>query len=170
MRLLHNIGEIGHPNYNTREEIIRCKDPLGFDGIYRNVYENRDVLKGKSGILFVMGDYVGKDNTFDLKNVPRLEKYCTWGEILQICKEYDFEVGWHTYSHPDLTKLTKAELLKEVMPPFPMKYFAYPYGRFNDLVIEAVKFAGYERAYSVTQGSMNPDEKDYKFKIFRDYL
>lgn len=69
-RLAHNIGDTIHSNYNTREQILNCQDPIGFDGIYKNVYENRDVLKEKVGIFFVMGDYMGKDNTFDLPHVP----------------------------------------------------------------------------------------------------
>lgn len=149
MKLLHNIGTENHPNYNTREQILACEDELGFDGIYRNVYENQDVLENKSGIFFVMGDYIGKDNSFDLPNVPKLEQYCTLAELNELCQKYDFEIGWHTYSHPDLTRLSKEEIIKEITPPFPMKSFAYPYGRYNDLVIECVKEAGYEKAYSV---------------------
>lgn len=150
-KLAHNIGTENHPNYNTREQIIECNDEIGFDGIYRNIYENQDVLKGKKGIFFVMGNYIGKDNSFDLPNVPKLEQYCSLQELNELCQKYDFEVGWHTYSHPDLTKLTKEEIMKEITPPFPMKYFAYPYGRYNDLVIECVKEAGYEKAYSVIE-------------------
>lgn len=149
MKLLHNIGTENHPNYNTREQILACNDTLGLDGIYRNVYENQDVLRNKSGIFFVMGDYIGKDNSFDLPNVPKLEQYCTLSELNELCQKYDFEIGWHTYSHPDLTRLSKEEIMKEITPPFPMRYFAYPYGRYNDLVIECVKEAGYEKAYSV---------------------
>lgn len=149
MRLAHNIGTEKHPNYNTREQILACQDEIGFDGIYRNVYENQDVLVGKKGIFFIIGDYIGKDNSFDLPNVPKLEEYCPVEEINEMCIKYDFEIGWHTYSHPDLTKLSKEEIMKEVTPPLPMKYFAYPYGRYNDLVIECVKEAGYEKAYSV---------------------
>ena len=51
-----------------------------------------------------------------------------------------------------------------------MKYFAYPYGLFNDLVVECVKELGYEKAWSVTQGSRNPNEKDYDYKLYRPYL
>lgn len=170
MRLLHNIGDIRHSNYHTREQILRSNEPLGFDGIYLNVYENRDVLKNKTGIFFVMGDYVGKDNSFDLKYVPKLERYCTWEQVHEMCEEFDFEIGWHTWSHPDLRMLNKDQIMKEITPPFPMKYFAYPYGNFNDLVVECVKEAGYERAWSVTQGSRNPEDKDHDFKIYRPYL
>ena len=151
MKLAHCIGVEKHSNYNTRDQILACNDNIGFDGIYLNVYENKDVLIGKSGIMFVMGDYMGKDNTFDLPNVPKLEKYCTLEQVKELCKEYDFEIGWHTWSHRDLTKLTKEEIIKEITPPFPMKYFAYPYGRYNDMVIQCVKEAGYEKAYSVNK-------------------
>ena len=99
-----------------------------------------------------------------------LENYCTWEQINEICKEYDFEIGWHTYSHPDLTKLSKEQIIAEITPPFPMKTFAYPYGNFNDLVVECVKEVGFERAYSVTQGTNDQSEIDWQFKIFRNYI
>jgi hypothetical protein len=170
MRLLHNIGNIRHSNYHTREQVLNSNEPLGFDGIYLNVYENKDILKDKTGIFFVMGNFIGGDNYFDLQYVPKLEKYCTWEQINEMCDEYDFEIGWHTWSHPDLTLLKKDEIIKEITPPFPMKYFAYPYGKFNDLAIECVKEMGYEKAWSVTQGSRNPQDKDHNYKIYRPYL
>lgn len=170
MKLAHNIGVIPHSNYNTREQIIDCEDDIGFDGIYLNVYENQDCLIGKSGIMFVMGDFFGKDNAFDLPHVPKLEKYCTLEQVEELCQKYNFELGWHTWSHRDLTKLSKDEIIREITPPFECRYFAYPYGTFNDLIIQCVKDAGYEKAYSVTQGSTNPNDRDYNFKIFRDYI
>lgn len=170
MRLLHNIGNIRHSNYHTKEQVLNSNEPLGFDGIYLNVYENKDILKDKTGIFFVMGNFIGGDNSFDLQYVPKLEKYCTWEQINEMCDEYNFEIGWHTWSHPDLTLLKKDEIIKEITPPFPMKYFAYPYGKFNDLAIECVKEMGYEKAWSVTQGSRNPEDKDHNYKIYRPYL
>jgi hypothetical protein len=164
MKLAHNIGNHKHPNYNTHDEILNCNEEIGFDGIYLNVYENKDVLKGKSGIMFVMGDYLGKDNEFDIQNVPQVEKYCTLDQVQELCETYDFNLGWHTWSHPDLTTLSKQEIIKEITPPFPMEYFAYPYGKYNDLVVECVKEAGYNDAWSVTQGT------DEQFKRIRNYI
>lgn len=167
--LAHNIGDIKHANYNSRQEIIDCKYSIGWDGIYKNVYLNKDILVGKNNILFVMGNYVGKDNTFDLHAVPKLEDYCTWEEIKEL-RDYIIlsggtcELGWHTWSHPDLTTLTKEEIMKEITPPFPMESFAYPYGRYNELVKQCVKEAGYKRAFSVFQ--TDGDE----FSIPRPYL
>lgn len=170
-RLAHNIGTENHSNYNTIEQIMACEEPIGFDGIYRNVYQYRHLLYNKSGIFFVMGDYMGKDNTFDLPHVPKLEKYCTWDEVVQLLIDLPkFRIGWHTWSHPDLTTLNKEQIMKEITPPFPMDTFAYPYGRYNDLVVECVKEAGYQAAFSVTQGSTNPNDPDYIYKIYRDYI
>ena len=170
-KLAHNIGTENHSNYNTREQIIACTEPIGFDGIYKNVFENREILSNKTGIFFIMGNYVGKDNTFDLPNVPKLEEYCTWEELNQMTIELPgFTLGWHTWSHPDLTQLSKEEIMREITPPYPMPTFAYPYGRFNELVIQCVKEAGFLSAYSVTQGTDNPQEPDYQFKIKRNYI
>ena len=170
MVLVHNIGTENHSNYHTREQILASTQPLGFDGIYKNVYDNQDVLTGKSGIFFVMGNYIGGDNAFDLAHVPKLEQYCTMAQIEEMCTKYDFEIGWHTWSHPDLTKLTEEEVMREITPPSPMRYFAYPYGNFNQMVIDCVKRAGYQKAWSVTQGSQNQNETDYDYKIYRPYL
>jgi hypothetical protein len=169
--LAHNIGDIVHPNYHTRQQIIDCPYPIGFDGVYKSVYDNQDVLEGKSGIFFVMGDYVGKDNSFEYpKEVPAIEQYCTWEQIQEMCDKYDFKMGWHTWSHPDLTAITRHEMVKEITPPYPMDYFAYPYGRFNQVVLDCVQQAGFKQAWSVNQGSMNENESDYLFKQCRTYL
>lgn len=148
-RLLHNIGTEKHSNYNTREEVLACNDILTFDGVYENVFAHLHFIKGKKVILFPMGEFVGADNTFDLPNVPKLERYCDWNKIILIASILKAEIGWHTWNHKDLTTLTKEEIMKEITPPFPMKSFAYPHGKYNDLVIECVKEAGYERAFSV---------------------
>lgn len=169
-RLAHNVGTENHPNYNTRAQILDCKEPIGFDGIYKSLYDNQDILKGKSGIFFVMGNYMGKDNSFDLPHVPKLERYCDMSMVMEMSVKFDFKLGWHTWSHPDLTKLRDDEIIKEITPPFPMDYFAYPYGIYDNRVIQLVKEAGYKKAYSVTQGSRNENEIDYNFKIYRDYI
>lgn len=170
-RLAHNIGTENHSNYNTISQILDCTEPIGFDGIYKNVFENREMLKGKRGIFFVMGNYMGKNNSFDLAHVPKLEEYCTWDEVIQMVTELpNFSIGWHTWSHPDLTLLSKAEILKEITPPFPMETLAYPYGKYNDLVIECVKEIGYKSAFSVTQGCTNIWDKDHHLKVYRDYI
>lgn len=168
MKLLHNIGIAPSrdpriaSNYHTREQVEKATEPLSFDGVYQNVFENQDILEGKDITFFVVGNTVGGDNSFD-DGMPR-EEYCTWDEIMDMVIRLKAKIGWHTWSHPDLTTLSREEIMKEITPPFPMEDFAYPYGRFNDLVVECVKAAGYKRAWSVTQGN------DNLFTLYRPYL
>lgn len=154
MLILHNIGPKWNANYNTPEEVARTTERLSFDGVYENVWKNRELLKGRKGaktILFVMGKYVGGDNSFDAP-MP-LEKYCDWNQIMDLVIHYNCELGWHTWTHPNLTLLTDERLIQEITPPFPMKHFAYPYGNLNDRVVSAVARAGYEEAWSVNEGN-----------------
>lgn len=167
MYLLHNIGERRNSNYNTLEEILAVprEKVLSFDGIYKNVWQNRHALepkiRGRGVVLFIMGEYVGKDNSFDA-GMPR-EEYCSWLELLELV-HLGALIGWHSWTHPDLTKLSDDELQREVTPPFPMRWFAYPHGVFDERVIRAVEAAGYEEAFSVFQGD------DSKYQRHRRYL
>jgi peptidoglycan/xylan/chitin deacetylase (PgdA/CDA1 family) len=71
----------------------------------------------------------------------------TWDEIREMA-QYGWDFGCHTYSHTDLTKMT-ADEIRESMErvnasfsaqglPAP-KVHAFPYGRYNEAAIEAVK-------------------------------
>ncbi len=157
MWLLHNIGESPsrephvRANYNTREQIERIEGRLSFDGVYENVWYNRDLLKGREVTLFIMGNYIGMDNTFDA-GMP-FERYCDWDQIMDLVKQ-GAKLGWHTKTHRDLTTLDEIEIEDEVKPPFPMEYFAYPYGRYNQTVVDIVK-KYYKKAYSVDETNNN---------------
>jgi hypothetical protein len=118
--------------------------------VYKSVYDNRDVLVGKDVTLFVMGSYAGGDNSFDTGSP--LEYFCDWNEIMDLVTGLRCKLGWHTWTHPDLTGLAYSDLIREVTPPFPMDYFAYPYGKFNARVIRAVKSTGFKEAWSVFCG------------------
>lgn len=162
MILLHNIGERVNSNYNTLSEILACRDRLSFDGVYENVWKHRYDLKDLKPIFFVMGNYVGKDNSFE-PEMPR-EKYCDWHQVFDLVKLSNGHFGWHTWSHRDLTQLSDEEVIKEITPPFQMRYFAYPFGRCDARVAKLVEAAKFDRAYSVDQGDGS------RFQLKRKYL
>jgi hypothetical protein len=175
MILLHNIGQKpagpAAGNYNSVEQISEFLDrnptaPLSFDGVYLNVWENRkliDMFCYSAPILFVMGNVIGGNNSFDRPMPP--EKYCDWWHLMDLVTNYDCLLGWHTWSHHNLCELSDKEVLYEVTPPFPMKYFAYPYGDVNERVEKIVRSVGcYVDAYSVVQGHGGP------FQRKREYL
>lgn len=144
-------------NYNSLDEVASCTEPLGIDGVYLNVYQNKDVLLGKEVILFVTGKYLGGDNSFDI-GMP-LERF-TNEEQLRELKEAGAKLGWHTWTHRDLTTLSDEEIIRELTcPPEYGEFLAYPYGLYNDRVIAIAKELGFKDAWSVTQGTDKPFER-----------
>jgi peptidoglycan/xylan/chitin deacetylase (PgdA/CDA1 family) len=129
---------------------------LTFDGVYKSVIDNKDILEGRDVIMFVMGKYIGGNNDFD-EGRHYQESYCTLEDLEGL------KLGYHSWSHKDLTKLSDEELDEEVKPIFPTEHFAYPYGLFDERVINAVR-KYYKYGYSVDQG----DNSDYQ--ITRRYL
>lgn len=149
--IFHNIGTKKHGNYHTAEQVENCNGNLTFDGVYLNVYEYKHLLADRNVILYFIGDYVGKDNSFDQRKKKPIEMFCDMDQLKEL-EDMGCILGWHTWSHVDLTTLSDEDLEKEVTPPFQMDYFAYPYGKFDDRVIEAVKKAGFKYAHVLANG------------------
>jgi peptidoglycan/xylan/chitin deacetylase (PgdA/CDA1 family) len=66
-------------------------------------------------------------------------------------------IGSHTVNHIRLTKLSEGEIKRELtgskldlegILKKPVKYFSFPYGSYNDRIIEIAKECGYERVLS----------------------
>jgi peptidoglycan/xylan/chitin deacetylase (PgdA/CDA1 family) len=76
-----------------------------------------------------------------------------------------FDVGGHTRTHPDLRRKEGAELDNEIrggrneledLVGRPVIHFAYPYGHYDDRVLEAARRAGYQTAVTTHLGSWRP--------------
>jgi hypothetical protein len=141
-------------NYNTPSEIVECVDHMTFDGVYLNVFDRRHLLNGKRFTLFPMGDYLGRSNRFDT-GMP-LERFCDKSQIRELLK-MGGSLGWHTFSHQNLTELSLDEAREEMTAPqwaidLGCDEFAYPYGEYNEDLKKLAEDLGYKRAWSVTQG------------------
>lgn len=165
MKLLHSIKEGPTTNYDAPDVVLNYglehpDEALSFDGVYASVWEERVVLprpRKEKNLLFVVGDHVGGNNAWDTGQP--LEMFCSWWQLFDLVLRYDCELAWHTWSHPDLTQCSAKDLIHQVTPPFPMRHFAYPYGRYNARVIEAVKAAGFEEAYCLGRGDDSPYQR-----------
>jgi peptidoglycan/xylan/chitin deacetylase (PgdA/CDA1 family) len=87
----------------------------------------------------------------------------------------EIEVGAHTRSHPNLTALSAEQLKQEISGSRrdleaiinrPVRYLAYPGGRFNLAVVEATRAAGFEAACSVIGLGCNSTQSRYW--LYRD--
>jgi peptidoglycan/xylan/chitin deacetylase (PgdA/CDA1 family) len=91
-----------------------------------------------------------------------------------------WEVDAHTFTHPDLTRISAAQLRHEVAGSRrwirgvfgePVDFFCYPAGRFDQTVIAEVRRAGYLGAESELPGPASPADGFYalhRIEILRD--
>jgi len=99
-------------------------------------------------------DLVG---TFHLNsNKLGTKDYLTKEEIKAIYKGH--EVSAHTANHPNLTSLSKIDVIYEVLEDrkelerlmdYPVRGMSYPFGNTNDFVVEAISGLGIEYARTV---------------------
>lgn len=77
------------------------------------------------------------------------------------------EIGSHTLSHADLSKISSARQKNEIMDSkkqledllsLSVKSFAYPYGQYDDSSLEYVQQAGYQFACTVRPGWFNNEK------------
>ncbi len=173
MKVLHQIGDraLGG-NFNTLEEILAHDGPISFDGVYMSVYENYKALKGKDVTLFFSGKYLGGDNSFDVGQP--LSRFCTLEQIREMSDYLDAEIGYHGWAHLDCTKLSDAEVLRELFCPFsqdqtwiaPLRAsFAWPYGECDERTSQLARRMGYQEAWSVA-----PKGDNSQFQKHRHYL
>lgn len=82
------------------------------------------------------------------------------------------DVGDHTAHHLDLRLLTPSELHAETAGSkkalesvlgHPVYYFAYPFGTFNDAVVQAVRGAGFTMAYTTAGGTTESTAAPFTF-------
>ncbi len=165
MKLLHRIGPRISSNWNTIDEILAHNGPISFDGVYTEVYEHYKALKGKSVSFFVMGKYVGGDNSFDKGETPG--RYCTWPQIFEMAGYLNAIIGYHGWAHKRCAGLTRAELFEEMCPPeaIAMGAFAWPHGVCDETAIEVAKEIGYLGAWCAGHHG-----DDTLFQLKRSYL
>jgi peptidoglycan/xylan/chitin deacetylase (PgdA/CDA1 family) len=79
----------------------------------------------------------------------------------------DMELGSHSLTHPDLRQLDKTALAFELIESKaaveritgrPCRTFAYPYGLYDERVVQAAADAGYELAFGWLPGPWQPLE------------
>lgn len=99
--------------------------------------------------------------------------YMNWDELKDLVAR-GMEIGGHTKTHPRLTKVPLLRLNSELSESKTLLQnklgilvtdFAYPYGDYNDLVIKAVKQAGYLSARTSKQGLPNDFKDLYQLKV-----
>lgn len=141
---------------------------LTFDDGYRGVAERAMphlASRGFSATVFVVAGRIGGVNDWDgeTPGEPLLS-----ADEIRALHAAGIEIGSHGATHRALTRLDDEGLVREIagsrealerLVGAPVASFCYPYGDFDDRVVEAVRKAGY-RAATVIRGGISSDLSD----------
>jgi peptidoglycan/xylan/chitin deacetylase (PgdA/CDA1 family) len=145
-------GKLGD-TYSAREIVI------SFDDGYASCFEHGIGLLeafGCKAIQFLVSGRIGKTNDWDGTGEAIMDK-----SQIRNWLAAGHQIGSHTVSHPDLTRLPSRDAREEVQASrkwledtfgVSVSHFSYPLGAFNDRIVEIVREAGYSTAVTTQFG------------------
>lgn len=132
----------------------------GYEDNYRFAFP---VLKkfGFTATIFLVYDDIGGFNVWDDKNnVAHHIRLLSWNQI-DIMKGEGITFESHTLTHPNLTQITPEAARREITESkrklekrlgTEVNFIAYPYGKRNSVIDEAVRTASYRGAVTTVMG------------------
>ena len=146
-----------HASLGENRRTVRSPVAVTFDDGYGDNYRIAYPLLRKYSIpatFFLTVSRLGRDWDFPGGRYPGLG----WEEASALSRDPLIELGSHGMTHSDLTRLSTVEAWDEIHSSRsilagnleePIRYFSYPHGSFNGELIEQVRRAGYQAAFSV---------------------
>ena len=136
---------------------------LTFDDGYADTMYAKNYFQklGIKPVAFVLADSESANH----KELDGNRQFLSVNEIMEL-KTAGWDIGCHSATHADFSKLSSEELQNEVGEAkaklesrlgFPIKYFAYPKGKYSQEIIDNVKKAGYQYAFSMDNGYVSPN-------------
>ena len=150
---------------------------LSFDDGYVSVFENAIcplARFGFRGIQFLVAGHIGGLNSWDVAAGERPTRLMDESQVQSWLKA-GHEIGSHTVSHPRLTRIPRARQREEIRASKRMledrfavevRHLCYPYGDFDDWVVEFVADAGYSTACTHLESGVNTAET-HRLKLRR---
>ena len=133
---------------------------ITFDDGFMSVMENAipELVKRKiPSTLFIPCGYLGKYPGWMQTNQNSSKKIINEDQLKSLDQKL-VSIGSHGVSHQNLTlmneemaerELVESKRILEKILGYPIIYFAFPYGRYNQNVINYSKKAGYKRIFSI---------------------
>ena len=142
----------------------------GYEDNYLNAFPILKKYNLKATIYLVPNQ---KTNHWEEKNTSVLSNLLNEKQILEMQNSGLIEFGSHTLSHVNLSKTDEFQLEKELIESKKeiekitnkeCEAFAYPYGKFDDKIVQAVKNAGYKNATVVKRGLFEQNDDIFTIK------
>jgi len=133
---------------------------LTFDDGYEELYDMymRELQpRGIPVVVFLVTDYAGQANDWDLSLGRRPFRHLSWDQIVELSGR-GVSFGSHGATHRDLTRMTLVQVGEEITrskkiieehTKSTIRSFSYPFGRYNANVRAAVRDAGFSMGFSL---------------------
>lgn len=145
----------------------------GYEEIHRHVMPGL-MARGISFHVFLVTDFSGRDNDWDLSLGRRPFRHLSWENVEEMAGK-GVTFGSHGATHRDLIRLSEGERVDELRRSKqaieqrlnkPVRTFSYPFGRYDSALKNLAQKAGYEAAFSLYPSHCN--EKMDRFAIRRN--
>jgi peptidoglycan/xylan/chitin deacetylase (PgdA/CDA1 family) len=155
-----SIGELYHQMISKKPKKLVG---ISFDDGYKNNISNAlPILKkfGFTATVYLVSNNIGGSNHWDVINGIKKQKLLNENDINQWINS-GMEIGSHSQNHSDLTNCSNEAAEKEIIQSkidlekrfkIPINHFCYPYGNFNNSIINVIKKAGYSTATTTKRG------------------
>jgi len=139
---------------------------LTFDDGYKDIITNAYPILHKynyTATVYIISDFAGRDD------------YLNWDDIRTL-KNSGWEIGSHTVSHYDLTRIpldqaqseiTQSKAKIETELGITISSFCYPSGKYNADIIKLVQQAGYQNSTTTKAGRSNAQQSAFELKRVR---
>jgi peptidoglycan/xylan/chitin deacetylase (PgdA/CDA1 family) len=142
------------------------------DGYADNVENALPVLSrhGFGATCYVASGALGRFNEWDAEKLQVRKPVMTPAQLRE-WTDAGMEVGAHTRSHPHLPRLSASEVEEEVagskadleqLTGREVAHFCYPYGEFDERVLEVVRRAGFRSATTVRRARARAQDDPYR--------
>tara|TARA_B100002052_G_scaffold65751_1_gene58968 strand:- start:813 stop:1553 length:741 start_codon:yes stop_codon:yes gene_type:complete len=127
----------------------------GYEGIYKYAKPLLDKTKIKRKKVFIIGDYIGKNNTWDFSFLFNYYKHLSKNQIRELYQS-GWEIGSHGLSHKSFLSMNNSQVKKEVIDSkqilediidAKVQSIAPPFSHINQEVYDLCVEAGYNSIY-----------------------
>lgn len=149
----HNATDLVFDGANGNGVSLTFDD--GYESVYTQVFPEMS-SRGITGTVFPVVGAIGRDNTWDVRLSLKRFRHLSWDHISELSRS-GFEVGSHTMSHRDLTRMEGPRLRSELRDSkriledrlgVEVKAIAFPFGRHNRRVVAEAADAGYKCGFA----------------------
>jgi len=154
---------------------------ITFDDGYTSVFETASpILKEQNfrAVVFIPVHYMGKNNDWDIQLGSKKYRHMSAEQIEQMSAE-GFEIASHGLQHIPFTnldsqalseELSQSKLRLENLCKTNVVSICYPFGRFDQPIIQAVKDAGYQYGIaSLYHNKLNEQDRRWALSRFNIY-